>query len=121
MGIDQRGMVLLAAVAPAVIACSAVTDAHRAETEAGVRAAIQEILQIDSARLRPSARIREDLGADSLDCVEMVMAIEERFGITVADDAVGGMKTVQNIVDHVDARRKALPAKSPGGARRPGQ
>lgn len=118
----QRGMfgsiVLLAAVAPAAVACSTAVDAHRAETEAGVRTAVQEILQIDAARLRPSVRLKEDLGADSLDCVEIVMAIEERFGITVADDAVAGMKTVGNVVDYVDARRKGARTGTRDGAPR---
>ena len=48
--------------------------------------------------VKPKMRIKEDLGADSLDVVEILMAIEDRYGITVADDVVMSVKTVEDLV-----------------------
>ena len=47
-------------------------------------------------------RIKEDLGADSLDIVEILMGIEDKYGVTVADDVVLKIKTVQDLVNAVD-------------------
>lgn len=99
--------VMASAVICVTAACSTASEAQTSETQVGVTAAVQEILQVDVARIRPSARFQEDLGADSLDCVEIVMAIEERFSITVEDNAVGNLKTVRDAIDYVEARRKA--------------
>ena len=48
-----------------------------------------------------NSRIKEDLGADSLDVVEILMSIEDKFGVTVPDDVVMGVKTVSDLVDAV--------------------
>lgn len=47
-------------------------------------------------------RIKEDLGADSLDIVELIMAIEEQFNVTVPDEAAEGIKTVGDLAKFVD-------------------
>ena len=47
-------------------------------------------------------RIKEDLGADSLDVVELLMNIEEKYGVTVPDEAVMGIKTVEDLAAYVD-------------------
>ena len=46
----------------------------------------------------PKSRIKEDLGADSLDVVEILMSIEEKYGITVPDEVVMGVKTVEDLI-----------------------
>lgn len=49
------------------------------------------------------ANLTEDLGMDSLDAVELVMALEEAFGISIEEDKVAEFKTVRNIVDYIDS------------------
>ena len=50
-------------------------------------------------------RIGEDLGADSLDVVELLMAIEDEFGIEIPDDDIEGLKTVGDVAEYIDNNR----------------
>ena len=54
-----------------------------------------EVVKLDS-------KIVEDLGADSLDVVEMLMELEEQYGITIPDDIAAGIKTVGQLVEYLD-------------------
>ena len=68
---------------------------------------ICENLGCEDAEVTPSARLNEDLGADSLDVVELTMAFEEEFGIEIHDDEVEtliGKATVQSILTFLDSR-----------------
>ena len=56
--------------------------------------------------LTPDKRIKEDLNADSLDIVELIMNIEEKYGITVPDEAAMEIKTVQDLISFVDKIQK---------------
>jgi acyl carrier protein len=68
-----------------------------------VKAICVETLGLNIAsKIRPEARFREDMGADSLDGVEIVMAIEEEFGVEIHDDAIEAMNTVGELVALVD-------------------
>ena len=60
-----------------------------------------EELQVKEEEVVESASFIEDLGADSLDVVELVMAFEDEFGIDIPDDEVGEIKTVGNAVDYI--------------------
>ena len=62
---------------------------------------ISENLAVDPELVVPEATFQEDLGADSLDAVELVMAIEEEFDISVPDEALEQMKTVQDLLDAI--------------------
>lgn len=53
-----------------------------------------------------SSRLVEDLGADSLDVVEMIMAFEDEFGISLPDEEVENMKTVKDVVDYISKIKK---------------
>jgi acyl carrier protein len=53
-----------------------------------------EVLQVDATKVTPEARFSEDLDADSLDLVELVMALEEQFDITVDESELEGIETV---------------------------
>ena len=53
-----------------------------------------EVLQVDAAKVRPEARFGDDLDADSLDLVELVMALEESFDVTVDESELEGVETV---------------------------
>ena len=60
-------------------------------------------LSCDADKVTPEARLAEDLEADSLAAVELSMALEENFGITIPDEDVGTFKTVNDIVEYVKA------------------
>lgn len=65
---------------------------------------IVEKLSIDKSRVHPTSTLA-DLGADSLDIVEIVMKLEEQFGIEINDEDAEKLHTVQEVVDYVQARR----------------
>ena len=61
-------------------------------------------LGVEERSLVPEANLLDDLGADSLDVVELVMALEEEFGIEVADDDVENIRTIGDIVAYLGKR-----------------
>ena len=61
-------------------------------------------LRIDVNTLSPDTNIIEDLGADSLDVVEMLMAIEENFGISVSDEEAITLKTISDVADFIERK-----------------
>ena len=63
---------------------------------------IAEQLDIAVDKVRPEHNIMDDLGADSLDTVEIVMKVEEEYDITIPDEDVEEMKTVQDLIDYVE-------------------
>ncbi len=65
-----------------------------------------EELGVKDEEVVPTASFTEDLGADSLDVVELVMAFEEEFGIDIPDDDVTSLKTVQDAVDYITGKQK---------------
>ncbi len=69
--------------------------------EQQVRNIVAEQLGVDPSEVRPDASILDDLGADSLDVVEMVMSLEEAFDIEVPDEDVEEMRTVSDIERYV--------------------
>nr|YP_010172769.1 acyl carrier protein [Eucampia zodiacus]QSH90550.1 acyl carrier protein [Eucampia zodiacus] len=60
-------------------------------------------LGIDKEKVVPSADFTKELGADSLDVVELVMSFEEEFDIEIADEEAGEMSTVQDALDYINA------------------
>lgn len=58
-------------------------------------------LGVDDDEVTTKATIQEDLGADSLDLVDLVMAVEEEFDVKIADEDLEGIKTVGDIVDYI--------------------
>jgi len=62
---------------------------------------IVEQLSVDKDKVVPSASFVDDLGADSLDLVELIMAMEEAFGIEIPDEVAEKITTVKNAIDHV--------------------
>lgn len=73
----------------------------RLDIERRVTAVIARELVTDQSSILPSALFSEDLGADSLDLVEIVMALEDQFGIEIPDDDAGRLMTVQHAMDYV--------------------
>ena len=60
-------------------------------------------LRADPAEITEDTNVMEDLGADSLDVVEILMAIEENFRVSVSDDEIPNLKTVRDIVEYVES------------------
>jgi acyl carrier protein len=67
-----------------------------------VKQIISEQLGVEEAEVTPTASFVDDLGADSLDTVELVMALEENFDIEIPDDAAEKIRTVQDAIDYID-------------------
>lgn len=76
-----------------------------ADTEERVRKILCEHLNVDAERVVPPARIMDDLGADSLDQVELLMACEEEFNIEVPDDEAEEIATVADLIAYIDKKR----------------
>ena len=70
-----------------------------------VKSLIASHLGISEDKITPEARLIEDLGADSLDTVEMLMTLEDEFGIAIPDDEAVKLKTVGSIVELIDSKR----------------
>jgi acyl carrier protein len=66
-----------------------------------VRKIIVEQMSVSPEKVTLQARLREDLGADSLDCVELVMALEEEFHIAIPDEAADRVRTVADIMSYL--------------------
>jgi len=71
-----------------------------------IKAVIVDILGVDAKKVTKEARFREDLEADSLDLVELVMAFEDKFGAEISDEDAQKLITVGAAVDYVDAQKK---------------
>ena len=65
---------------------------------------IVDKLGVDRAEVTPEAVFVDDLGADSLDLVELIMAMEEEFGMEIADEDAEKLRTVQDVINFVNAR-----------------
>lgn len=69
-----------------------------------IREIIVEQLDVDEDKVTTEASITEDLGADSLDVVDLVMSIEESFDLEIPDEEVENIKTVGDIVKYIEAK-----------------
>lgn len=78
-----------------------------ASVEERVKQIIVEQLGVDEAEVTPTASFVDDLGADSLDTVELVMAFEEAFKIEIPDEDAEKIATVKDAVDYIQAHAKA--------------
>ncbi len=75
-----------------------------ASVEEKVKSIIVDQLGVNEAEVTRNASFVDDLGADSLDTIELVMAFEEAFGIEIPDEDAEKIKTVQNAIEYVEAR-----------------
>jgi acyl carrier protein len=80
----------------------AMEEAHMADTFEEVKSIIVELLGADAAKVTPQAKFREDLEADSLDLVELIMAFEEKFGGEISDEDAQKITTVGEAVSYID-------------------
>jgi acyl carrier protein len=77
-----------------------------ADTYEQIKGIIVELLGVDPAKVTPEARFREELEADSLDLVELIMAFEEKFGSEISDEDAQKITTVGGAVEYIEARMK---------------
>ncbi len=71
-----------------------------------VQSIIVEELNLDKEKVTRDSRLQEDLGADSLDAVELIMNIEDEFDIQISDDEATDIKTVGELVDFITKKIK---------------
>ena len=75
------------------------------DTEEQVRQIVVDHLGIDESKVNGNSKFIDDLGADSLDTVELVMAFEEKFSIEIPDDAAETILTVQDAINFIENKK----------------
>ena len=75
------------------------------ETADRVKKIVVEHLGVEQDKVTEEASFIDDLGADSLDIVELVMAFEEEFGVEIPDDAAEKITTVRDAIDYIDQNK----------------
>ena len=70
-----------------------------------VKKIVVEHLDVEAEKVTEKASFIDDLGADSLDNVELVMAFEEEFGVEIPDDAAEKIGTVKDAIDYIDSKQ----------------
>jgi acyl carrier protein len=75
-----------------------------AEIEAKIIKIVSDQLNVDEGEINPDSSFVDDLGADSLDTVELVMAFEEEFDVEIPDEDAEGIQSVQNAIDYIAAK-----------------
>jgi acyl carrier protein len=76
-----------------------------ADTYTEIKAVIVDLLGSDESKVTMEARFREDLDADSLDLVELIMAFEDKFGAEISDEDAQKITTVGEAVKYIDSHR----------------
>ena len=72
-----------------------------------VREILAEQLDVDKDSIEMNSKLAEDLGADSLDAIDIVMTIEDQYAIEVPDENIENMKTVEDIVSFIESKTDA--------------
>ncbi|WP_448516483.1 acyl carrier protein [Pseudothermotoga sp.] len=73
----------------------------RKEVFAKVTSILSDKLGVKEEQIKETSKLIEDLGADSLDLVDLVMAFEEEFGVKIADDQLQKISTVKDVIDYI--------------------
>ena len=75
-----------------------------AEIEAKIIKIVSDQLNVDEGEINPDSSFVDDLGADSLDTVELVMALEDEFGLDIPDEEADKIKTVQDAITYIESK-----------------
>jgi acyl carrier protein len=110
-----RGCSLVAALLPATMlgtranpnihATVSKKELYMSDSAEKVKKIVVEHLGVEAEKVTEEASFIDDLGADSLDIVELVMAFEEEFGVEIPDDAAEKIATVKDAIDYIDANK----------------
>jgi acyl carrier protein len=76
----------------------------RQEIEEKVREFLIEDLEIEEEKIAPEAQLKEDLGIDSLDFVDIVVIVEKKFGFKIKPDEMAGVKTLNQFCDYIESK-----------------
>lgn len=76
------------------------------DTYSELTAIVKDLLGVDESKITPEARFREDLEADSLDLVELIMAFEDKFGAEISDEDAQKITTIGEAVKYIDEHKK---------------
>ncbi|KMJ55609.1 acyl carrier protein [Alkalihalophilus sp. As8PL] len=76
-----------------------------ADTLSRVTAIVVDRLGVEEADVKPAASFKDDLGADSLDVVELVMELEDEFDLEISDEEAEKISTVADVVDYINSRQ----------------
>ena len=76
------------------------------DTATKVKAIIVDKLGVDEAEVSPEASFTNDLGADSLDIIELIMSVEEKFNLQIPDDKIRRMEKVEDIINYIKQCKK---------------
>ncbi len=71
-----------------------------------VKKLLIEQLNLKDVEILPTSNIKKDLGADSLDILQLLMTIEEQYGIVIPDEKLAEFDTIQDIVDYLETQKK---------------
>lgn len=70
-----------------------------------IKKVLVDAINVDEEAVTPEAKLNEDLGIDSLAAVELALELETEFGIRIEDDELAGLKTVQDIINIIEAKK----------------
>ena len=71
-----------------------------------IKAILAEQFDVEEDKITPETNIAEDLGADSLDVVDLLMTLEDEYGVTIPDDQIDQVKTVKQVADLIEKCKK---------------
>jgi len=95
-----------ASQAVTILKIKTLLEAFMSDTYNELKGIIKDLLGADESKITMEARFREDLEADSLDLVELIMAFEDKFGAEISDEAAQKITTVGEAVAYIDANKK---------------
>ena len=77
---------------------------NRTEIESKVRDFLLEDLEIDEDKIFPDARLKDDMGIDSLDYVDIVVIVEKHFGFKIKPEEMVGLQTLSQLCDYIESK-----------------
>lgn len=77
---------------------------NRQEIEEKVRDFLIEDLEMDEEKIKPEARLKEDIGVDSLDFVDIVVIVEKKFGFKIKTEEMANVKTFNDFCDYIEKK-----------------
>ena len=80
----------------------------RAEIDAKVKEFLVEDLEIDEEKIRPEGKLKDDIGIDSLDSVDIVVIVENKFGFKIKPEEMAGVTTLKEFCDYVERKVREL-------------